>query len=522
MNTKSTDENPALPRVSNQAGEATAVRGKLVESRSIDYIPWKERHGKVWHQGPFWFTSNFVLLTLAVGFTGPLAGLGLGWSALAILLGAGIATFFMAFHANQGPGMGIPQMIQSRAQFGTRGVIIALIPALIVYIGFNVFDVAMATQGFKAVGAPGPNWAWFVGIIAVQALIAIIGYDMIHLVQRWLTYLLMVAFTILGVGSIIALGGTRVLTMGPFNAVAFFSQFVAVAGYQISYAVYVSDYSRYLPARTRLGPLVLWTYCGAALSAVWLMMLGALFTLHMPNGSNVTVVMPAGNMVAPGFGSVVMLLSAIALLTVVAVNTYGATLVSLTAVDGFRPLQSSRLTRIIATASVSIPMLLLVLMVPERYQSMFNDLLAFILYFLVPWSAINLVDYYFVRRGRYSVIEIFNPASMYGRWGWRGLTAYLLGFLAMVPFFALPFYTGPGARALGNIDISIIFGLVVSGLVYYGLARSLDVRAEDRAYRESLATLEPDATAAAPAATETAAHPQAWGPPSVAAARPQQ
>ena len=93
------------------APRSPPARG-IVESRSIDYIPRTERHGKVWHQGPFWFTSNFVLLTLAVGFTGPLAGLGLGWSALAIVAGAGIATFFMAFHANQGPGMGLPQMIQ--------------------------------------------------------------------------------------------------------------------------------------------------------------------------------------------------------------------------------------------------------------------------------------------------------------------------------------------------------------------------------------------------------------------------
>src|SRR5262252_8384825 len=99
-----------------QASQTEAAgKLRLIESRSIDYIPWKERHGKVWHQGPFWFTSNFVLLTFAVGFTGPLGGLGFGWSAMAVLLGVGIATFFMAFHANQGPGLGIPQMIQSRA-----------------------------------------------------------------------------------------------------------------------------------------------------------------------------------------------------------------------------------------------------------------------------------------------------------------------------------------------------------------------------------------------------------------------
>jgi purine-cytosine permease-like protein len=202
----------------------------------------------------------------------------------------------------------------------------------------------------------------------------------------------------------------------------------------------------------------------------------------------------AGNLVAPGFGSVVMILSAIALVSILSVNTYGATLVLLTAVDGFRPFRPSRSARVIATLLVSLTILLLALMVPERYQELFNNLLALILYFLVPWSSINLVDYYFVRRGRYSVTEIFNPSSMYGRWGWRGLAAYLIGFLSMVPFFALPFYTGPGAHVLGNIDISIVFGLIISGLVYYVLARSIDLTAEADAWKRSLAVLEPNAS----------------------------
>ncbi len=465
--------------------------GGIIEQRSIDYVPWSERHGKVWHQGPFWFTSNFVLVALATGFTGPLAGLGLGWTALAVLLGAGIGTFFMAFHANQGPGMGVPQMIQSRAQFGTRGVIVALIPALVVYVGLNVFNMAMATQGLKSAGAGGANWTWYAGIIAAQAIIAIVGYDMLHFVQRWLTYFLIIAFAALTIGSVVVLGGGRVLTMGAFNAVAFFGQFVAVAGLQISFAVYVSDYTRYLPANTKLAPLVLWTYGGAALSVVWLAILGALFALHLKDGATVTSVLTAGNLIASGFGTIVMVLSSIALLTIVSVNTYGATLVALTAVDGFHPIRLSRTTRVLTTLLVSVATLLLALLVPERYQGVFNDFLTLILYFLVPWSAINLVDYYWIRRGRYSVVEIFSPTSMYGRWGWRGLTAYLLGFLAMVPFFSLPFYTGPGARALASVDISIIFGLAVSGLSYFVLARSLDLKTEEKANRASLALLEP-------------------------------
>lgn len=47
-----------------------------IEVRSIDYVPRHERHGKVWHQAPFWFTGNFVLTTMVTGFTGPALGLG--------------------------------------------------------------------------------------------------------------------------------------------------------------------------------------------------------------------------------------------------------------------------------------------------------------------------------------------------------------------------------------------------------------------------------------------------------------
>jgi hypothetical protein len=34
---------------------------------SIDFVPVTERHGKVWHQGPFWFTGN-LCSTMVMGF----------------------------------------------------------------------------------------------------------------------------------------------------------------------------------------------------------------------------------------------------------------------------------------------------------------------------------------------------------------------------------------------------------------------------------------------------------------------
>jgi len=42
-------------------------------------------------------------------------------------------------------------MIQSRAQFGTRGAVVPFIAVLFVYIGFNVFNVILATQSLRLI-----------------------------------------------------------------------------------------------------------------------------------------------------------------------------------------------------------------------------------------------------------------------------------------------------------------------------------------------------------------------------------
>ena len=112
-----------------------------------------------------------------------------------------------------------------------------------------------------------------------------------------------------------------------------------------------------------------------------------------------------------------------------------------------------------------------------------NGLLSVLIYLFTPWTAINLVDFFFVRKGHYSIREIFNPHGIYGRWNGRGLAAYAIGFVVMIPFFSTPLFVGPVARMLGNAkvgyaDISMLIGLPVSALTYWWLSRSIDLVAE--------------------------------------------
>jgi len=89
-----------------------------IERRSIDYIPASERHGSPRRLFFIWFGANMQVTAAATGAIAVLIGLSLPWALLALLIGNLFGVTFMAAHSAQGPKLGIPQMIQSRAQFG--------------------------------------------------------------------------------------------------------------------------------------------------------------------------------------------------------------------------------------------------------------------------------------------------------------------------------------------------------------------------------------------------------------------
>ncbi|HEV7184386.1 MAG: purine-cytosine permease family protein [Actinomycetales bacterium] len=473
--------------------EPAADRESVIEQHSIDYIPNSERHGKVWHQGPFWFTGNFVLPTLVTGFVGPSMGLSVWFSVLAILLGACFGTFFMAFHANQGPRMGLPQMIQSRAQFGSRGAIVPFTATVFVYVGFLVFDTILATQGINIF--PDAKLFWYPVLIAISIVIAVIGHDLLHFVQRWLTFILIVVFAILTVVAIVHFSSTPIAphaaaaTAG-WEPVAFLVQFSLAAGYNISYAVYVSDYTRYLPAKVSAPKLISSVYAGAAVSAVWLMSLGTILASYIPNADPILAIRSVGDLLFPGFGTIAVIVSVLALISIMGVNAYGAMLTGTSAVDGFRQVKPTVRLRVIGLAIVGLASLIIALLIPADYVNSFNSFVLLMLYFLVPWTAVNLVDFYFVRHGKYAIAEILKPNGLYGRWAWRGVLAYSIGFLAMIPFFSVSFYVGPIAQLMGGADFSFVVGLVVSGGLYLLFSRNIDRTAEATATVESDIELE--------------------------------
>ena len=103
------------------------------------------------------------------------------------------------------------------------------------------------------------------------------------------------------------------------------------------------------------------------------------------------------------------------------------------------------------------------------YRSLVTNLTNFLdvlLVILIPWSAVNLADYFVVRRGRYHVASFFSADGPYGGVAWRGLLAYAVGLAAEWPSVSQPEYTGPLVSSLGGADISWLTGWLAAAIAY--------------------------------------------------------
>jgi NCS1 family nucleobase:cation symporter-1 len=467
----------------------------MLEKRSIDYVPIAERHGKVWHLWPVWFSGDAHLATVATGVVGVALGGNLLWMAVAVLLGCAFGTFFMAFHSTQGPQLGLPQMIQSRPQFGYVGALLVWGVALIAYIGFNAFNQILAAQTVLSLYG-GDETLTILVFTILSVSLAVIGYDLIHIAQRWVAYVLIAALLVFTVA--VLLRGhlpAQEFTWRDFRGVPFLAQFFAAASYQIAWSIYVSDYSRYLPRNVGVGASFWWTYLGAFVGGTWMMLVGTLSAALYPTLEVATALRTAADAVLPGFGKPLLLCSLFGLVTITSLNYYGASLTLLSVMDSVKPSRPTLTKRIVTLLASTLiaTATSLALVSSQNFVAKFGEFLAVLLYLFTPWTAINLVDFYYVRKGHYSVREIFNGDGMYGRWNWRGLWAYGIGFVAMIPFFSTESWKGPVAQALGGADIAMLVGLPVSALAYIAACRSLDVAEDRRRAHAADLGLDPDA-----------------------------
>jgi NCS1 family nucleobase:cation symporter-1 len=449
----------------NTANNAQPV---TIERHSIDYIPAEERHGSPFSLFTLWFSGNMQITTVVTGALAVALGLSLGWAIVAIVIGNLIGGIFMALHSAQGPKMGVPQMIQSRAQFGFYGALLPLILVIIMYIGFFASSAILGGQALSAwTGMPIDLAIILVAIVCM--VLAIYGYDIIHRYESIVSILFALGFIYLTIRVLTTNSGAHT-TPPAFSLGTFLLVVSIIATWQITYGPYVADYSRYLPESTPTAITFWWTYGGSVISSIWMMILGCIAVSVAAKAFNANSVQYIVTQAGSGIGWLFYLIIILGIIAANVLNLYGIFLTTTTAAS-IPTLRSIR-ARIWLIVGATIVGTAVAVLGQGNFIENYTNFLLFLLYFIIPWSAINLIDFYLLRHERYNIAAIFDPNGSYGRFNWRTLLAYVIAIIVEIPFMNSTIYTGPLVAPLGGADITWIVGLIISSVVYYLLMRS--------------------------------------------------
>ncbi|CAL9630999.1 purine-cytosine permease family protein [Streptomyces sp. enrichment culture] len=450
----------------------------VVEKHSIDVVPDSERHGTAFNQFTLWLGANLHITAVVTGALAVVFGGDVVWSLLGLVLGNLLGGAVMALHSAQGPKLGLPQMIQSRAQFGVKGAVVPLLLVILMYVGFFASGTVLAGQATARLTHTGDTTGIIVFAL-VTGVVATVGYRVIHVLGRVASAVCALAFVYLGIRLFDRVDVGELLSDAHFSLPMFLLAVSLSASWQLAFGPYVADYSRYLPRTTSGKATFWWTLAGSALGSQWSMAFGVLVAASagekfVDNQVGYVVSLGGAGLTASFFYFVI----ALGKLTVNVLNTYGGFMSMVTGISGFRGQRElSRRGRAVYIGLIMVAGTVVALAGKDSFLTSFKDFLLFLLTFFTPWSAINLVDYYLISRERYDLPALFDPDGRYGAWRWDALVVYAVGLLAQLPFLATAFYTGPLVGPLGGADISWIVGLVVPAALYWLLARD---RASDR------------------------------------------
>ncbi|MEV6126831.1 cytosine permease [Streptomyces violaceusniger] len=414
--------------------------------------------------GALWFSNNVQINTLIIGAVPVGMGLGLTWSIISILVGNLVGALFMAYHSAQGPQLGLPQMVQSRAQFGFYGAILPSVMVVLMYLSFAVEGSLVAGQAI-ATWAHLPKALGIVVFNVVLLLIPLVGYRLIHAASRVVAVISGVAFLALFVRLLPQLPthppGPTTHSIG-----VIVSAISVCVAWQVTWAPYVSDYSRYLPESTPTRVTFSYTYLGSAGGGAATMVIGAMAaTVNSDAVNSDAIGFLAGRF--PSFGWLLVAALLLGLVPAGAEGPYGAFLTVLSALSAEGRVRSTATARAIFVICFAALASALAILSSGSLLETFQNITMFVLYLLVPWTAINLTDYYFVRRGHYDIPELLTKNGRYGTFTWWAVLVHLVSIAAELPFINSSIYVGPLVRSLGGADLSWLVGLVVGAVGYY-------------------------------------------------------
>jgi NCS1 family nucleobase:cation symporter-1 len=434
---------------------------RYVENRHIDHIPAGARHGKPWQQFAFWWGGNVNVFNVVLGAVTVSIGLTFWWALIAIAAGTLIGALLIALHATQGPRLGVPQSIQSRGQFGFYGSAFLFPCVLLLNVGFIAAELVIQAQAMNGVTRALSIPQWILLLAVPSVVIGIFGY-------RWIHWVMQATAIVVGLSLIImfiqglrhgALPAHETTLARPTTGL-FLAGVALLVIDLLSFGPFVSDYTRYLPAQTN-GRRLFWAiYAGNVLATFFSCAVGAYLAALLPSLGPVAAIGTVS-------GKWALIIMALSLMNANTFNAYTGAFQVLAFTGMWRRFRSeSAAVRLIPYLCVMAVGVVTAYLGYTSFVTNLTNFLDVLLIIFIPWSAVNLADYFLVRHGNYDVASFFVADGAYGRFAWHGLLAYAIGLAAEWPFVSQPDYTGPLVKTLGGADISWLVGWFAAATIY--------------------------------------------------------
>ncbi|MBX8686515.1 cytosine permease [Mycobacterium sp. 20091114027_K0903767] len=443
------------------------IKGSAValERHGIAHIPSSRRYGNPRNQFTVRFAPVIYLAGIYLGASGGPLGLGFAGSVSAIVLANILGSIITGWCAVMGPRLGMPQLPMGRASFGYYGNYLPAVLSLLIFIGYYSVGTVLGAKSLAGL-LNAPYAPTVVVVAALSILIGIFGYKILHTMGKIITNVSIVVLTVVSVVLIVHGGGpgTEATATGIDFWLAWSVLFTAVFGYTASWAPYASDYSRYLPENSRPTSIFAAATAGLFASTTWMMCLGAGLITLIPDGD----VIDAFGVALPDWLRYVVLLTlGLSAIPHNSVNLYSGAMATLTC--------DVKLPQWVTVTVAGVIGLAIALMFGgDEFQSNFLLFLHVVSYYITPWVAVMLIDYYVVQRGGRNTLpfeNFYTPAGAFGRYNVAGLTALIAGVIVSMPFMANGFFTGPIGAALDGADLSYFVSGAVAALVYLVMRR---------------------------------------------------
>jgi NCS1 family nucleobase:cation symporter-1 len=464
-------------------GMPTREGDMSIEGHGMEPIPATSRYGSVSRVFTVWFTPNLVPAAFFLGTlaAAPFIGLGFWTSIAAIILGNLVGSVLVGLLATMGPKTGMAQMPLARLAYGKSIVV----PGLLNWVSCIGWDGINSVFGAAAISILTglPFIVSLIVIVLCQGLLGILGYEAIHSFEKYMAIVLGAMFVVLT----IAIAGQASTGIARVDAVsgadqigAFILYSTIIASFVLAWALYASDYTRYLAEDTSTSRVFWWTVLGLTLSAGWVEALGLLVADKATEGGAVDTI----NTILSGtpLAALAMLAIGIGTVAVNAMNDY----------TGSLSLQAAgiRVPRVVSAIVVAILGFGVTLWLNAGdLVGKIENILLFLSYWIAPWAAVVLGDWW-QRRRRATVSRLVDFGGLPS--GALALGSLIIGFVVSLPFQQssvgedLRKSTGLPINAISDdvlhfADLAYVVGFIVAFLIFWVGSRMMTAPLEQEA-----------------------------------------